>query len=131
MKKSSALILTILLVLIAMASATFLFTSQSGEAQMAIKFDKKIWTDDKSIYDTPNIRLQMIDDVISNQLAVGKSRDEVIEILGKPTDTPYFKDYDLVYWLGDEKSLINVDSAWLVIKLDDQGNVTSFEKVTD
>lgn len=102
-----------------------------GEAQMAAEFDKQRWNDDISIHQEPYPRRQMVDDVMTNHLAVGQSRAEVIERLGEPTDTPYFKDFDLVYWLGAEKGYISVDSLWLVIKLDAEGRVSQFELAND
>ena len=51
-------------------------------------------------------------------------------MLGEPPDTGYFKQYDLVYWLGDERGFFSIDSEWLVIRIDD-GRVIEAEIVTD
>ena len=61
----------------------------------------------------------------------GRSRGEIVALLGEPTTTDYFKDYDLVYWLGPERGLISIDSEWLVIRLDSLGRVSDFRLVTD
>lgn len=96
-----------------------------------IPFDQSIWTDDEAIHRLPNPRRLMIEDVLSNHLKAGMTRQEVITLLGKPTETPHFRDRDLVYWLGNEEGYVSIDSAWLVIDLDGTDAVEGFEKVTD
>ncbi|HYN89728.1 MAG TPA: hypothetical protein VER55_14435 [Ardenticatenaceae bacterium] len=51
-------------------------------------------------------------------------------MLGPPTETSHFAEWDLVYWMGPEPGLIQVDSVWLVIYLEDD-RVTAFQIVTD
>ena len=61
----------------------------------------------------------------------GRSRADIVALLGEPAKTDYFKDYDLVYWLGPERSPISMDSEWLVIRLDSLGRVSDVRLVTD
>ncbi|MBD2000571.1 hypothetical protein H6G00_28870 [Leptolyngbya sp. FACHB-541] len=61
----------------------------------------------------------------------GKSRPEVVALLGEPDKTNYFQDYDLVYWLGPERGLMRIDSEWLVLRLDAEGRVSEHQLVTD
>ncbi len=107
------------------------FNTLGDEAHMSISFDQSQWKNEEQITEEPYIRLQMIKDVMDNHLSRGLSRDQVIAKLGQPTETPYFRDYDLVYWLGAEPGLISIDSKWLVIKLDSQNAVADYKLVTD
>ncbi len=51
---------------------------------------------------------------------VGVTREEVILLLGEDTETDYFKtENNMVYHLGQERSLISIDSEWLVLEFQD------------
>lgn len=42
-----------------------------------------------------------------------------VELLGDETNTDYFKEVNnIVYYLGDERGFISIDSEWLVIMFD-------------
>lgn len=42
-----------------------------------------------------------------------------MELLGDETNTDYFKEVNnIVYYLGDERGFISIDSEWLVIMFD-------------
>lgn len=45
-------------------------------------------------------------------------------LLGEPDDTPCFRDYPMVYHLGQERHPFGIDSQWLVIRLNDHGIAT-------
>ncbi len=77
------------------------------------------------------VRLKMADRLIARRTLIGKSRADVEAILGLPTTTDYFNDWDLVYWLGPERSFFSIDSEWLVLRLDDQGIVVENRIVRD
>lgn len=47
----------------------------------------------------------------------GKTRPEVIAMLGEPPKTDYFSVWELVYWLSRERGLISIDSEWLVVRV--------------
>lgn len=61
----------------------------------------------------------MVDDLLSRYQLVGMRDNEIEELLGRPPQTNYFKDYDYVYWLGPERSSFGIDSEWLGIKFHD------------
>jgi hypothetical protein len=65
----------------------------------------------------------MADDIIQSRLLLGKGRGEVVALLGQPPKTVYFKEYDLVYYLGPERGFMSIDSEWLIIKLGKDGRV--------
>ena len=94
-------------------------------------FDSKVWSDENAWYEAPYPRRQMVEDVRARLLVSSMPRADVIALLGPPTDTPYFADHDLVYWLGPEEGFSAVDSQWLVIDFDAEGTFESSEIVTD
>jgi len=76
-------------------------------------------------------RLVMVDDLIVSKKLDGLSKTEVIEMLGVPGNYGYFKNFDLVYWLGAERGFIRIDSEWLAISFDEQGRVSQYRLVRD
>lgn len=72
------------------------------------------------------IRIRMVDSLLRKFEFTGKSRTEVVYILGEPDKTGYFRDYDMVYRLGMERGFISIDSEWLVIRLDADGLVKEY-----
>ena len=97
----------------------------------SMSFDKAKWLDTESYEKEPYIRLEMVKDLINNRLSQGLSRSEVTDLLGPPTQTEKFAQYDLVYWLGIEKGFIRIDSTWLVIKMDDAAGLVESRTLND
>ena len=83
-------------------------------------FDTSVW---KNSTTSSSIRLRMADDLINERKLNGLTRKEVVTLLGEPTKTGYFKEYDLVYHLGPERGFISIDSEWLVLKLGADGRI--------
>ncbi len=59
------------------------------------------------------------------------TREQVSAIIGEPDKTGYFKNWDMVYWLGPERGFISIDSEWLVFRLDELKRVTNYAIVRD
>jgi outer membrane protein assembly factor BamE (lipoprotein component of BamABCDE complex) len=78
-----------------------------------------------------NTRLQMVESLMISGRLDGKTQSEVISLLGTPSDTDYFSDWDLVYWLGLERGMISIDSEWLVIRFGRSGRVAAYRVVRD
>ena len=76
-------------------------------------------------------RLAMVDDVLERGILRGASRDSVERLLGPRDKTDYFRDWDLVYWLGPERSMFGIDSEWLVVRFGADGRVSDARIVTD
>ncbi|MCI0330248.1 MAG: hypothetical protein L0196_04755 [candidate division Zixibacteria bacterium] len=89
------------------------------------------WKDEEAARKPPYPRLRMVDDLLSREKFIGKAHAEVISLLGEPPKTEYFSEYDLVYWLGPERSFISIDSEWLIMKLDLSGKVIECALTTD
>ena len=92
-------------------------------------FDQAVWRDEKQV--VQGVRLEMADRIMASKMLRGKTRAEVVEMLGEPPKTEYFKSWDMVYWLGPERGFISIDSEWLVVKLDAQGRVSDYRIVHD
>lgn len=73
----------------------------------------------------------MVDDLLATGRLPGRPRAVVAALLGEPRPTSYFREYDLVYWLGPERGVISIDSEWLVLTLDAAGRVADARLVTD
>jgi hypothetical protein len=91
-------------------------------------FDPSVW---KNSATPASVRLRMADDLVGNQKLVGLTRQEVVARLGEPPKTNYFKEFDLVYYLGPERGFISIDSEWLVLKLSPDGRVERAAIVRD
>jgi hypothetical protein len=59
----------------------------------------------------------MADWLVGSGTLRGKTRQDVITLLGEPSDEGYFRKWDLVYWLGPERGYFSIDSEWLVLRL--------------
>ncbi len=80
---------------------------------------------------TDPVRIRMVDDLLRRHQFRGMTRVEVVALIGEPDDTPYFKDWDMVYWLGPERGFMGIDSEWLVFRLDDDKVVNDYRIVRD
>jgi hypothetical protein len=91
-------------------------------------FDAVAWRNDAE--NGSGVRQSMADGLVASRSLIGRTREEVVEMLGEPPETGYFKRYDLVYWLGHERGFISIDSEWLVIRIVN-GRVVEADIVTD
>lgn len=95
------------------------------------QFDRREWNDSALVNSRTAARECMVDDLLERHSLVGKKRAEVVSLLGEPPKTGYFKEYDLVYWLGPERSWMSIDSIWLVMRIGPDQRVTEARLVTD
>ena len=61
----------------------------------------------------------MVDSLLDRRVLNGKTRAEIVELLGEPDEARAFTGYDMVWWLGPERGFISIDSEWLWIDLDE------------
>ncbi len=95
-------------------------------------FDSAVWRATPSDGTHDAVRLRMVDDFLANHGPVGRTRTEIVALLGESDDTSYFSDFDMVYHLGLERGgAFSIDSEWLVIRLDSDGVVTEARLVRD
>lgn len=95
------------------------------------EFDRSAWLDASNTERLGEARSSMIRDLLRNHLVLGRERSEVIALLGSPTETPYFSDHDLVYWVGHEQSFFSIDSSWLVIDFNEYDKLVLVQILTD
>jgi hypothetical protein len=97
-----------------------------------VDFTPALWiATDSPLVDDRTLRQRMLGDLFARHKLVGLTRDSVIGLLGEPPKTGYFKDWQLVYWLGPEQRFLALDSEWLVMKVDSAGKVVEAEVRTD
>lgn len=89
------------------------------------------WKNEEAARKPPYPRLRMVDHLLSKEKLIGKTRKEVVALLGEPKKTEYFNEYDLVYWLGPERNWISIDSEWLIMRLDASDKVIECALTTD
>jgi hypothetical protein len=92
-------------------------------------FDPVVWRDEAQTISS--VRSEMADRLIARGTLLGKTRAEVVELLGEPTEMGLFSDWDLVYRLGPERGFIRIDYEWLLIQLDRDGRVAACRLDTD
>jgi hypothetical protein len=98
----------------------------------SLAFNAEVWKNSGSRSSEPYPRLEMADDLLRTHALDNLDKVQVLEMLGDPGDHGYFKRYDLVYWLGPERSFFRIDSEWLAIKLNrGSGIVESYRIVRD
>ena len=91
------------------------------------KFDSDQWKDADLL---TRDRVEMMDALLSQHPLKGLYRSEVVELLGEPTPTDKWDDWDMIYVLGPT-DYMPIDNEWLVIKLDAAGRVVAYEKTQD
>ena len=73
----------------------------------------------------------MVDSLIQSGQLDQMAHQEVLSLLGPPTDTSHFSDWDAVYWLGPERGFMRLDSEWLVLRFDARGRISDYKLVGD
>lgn len=92
-------------------------------------FDAATWDDESQAWH--GARLEMADRLLAQDILTGMTRAQVIAMLGEPSQEGYFREWDMVYWLGPERGFMSVDSEWLVLNLDGNGRVVECRIVND
>ena len=99
-----------------------------GVSRLSESFDSASWKASLTSDSLDPIRLRMVDDFLNRYRLRGMTREEVVSLLGTPRETNYsnyFRDYDLVYWLGSEGGSLSLNSEWLLaIKFSGNGRVS-------
>jgi hypothetical protein len=93
--------------------------------------DPVAWQDTSQV--KQGVRLPMADWLVFWGTLRGKTRSDVANLLGKPSDTQQFPTWDVVYWLGPERGYFGflIDSEWLVLRLGQDGRVIDSRIVRD
>ena len=92
-------------------------------------FDAGLWRQVKTADN--HVRLRMVEWLLRSGQLDRLTRPQVLELLGDPDGGPYFRDWDLVYWLGPERGFLGIDSEWLVLRIGSNGRVSEYRVVRD
>ncbi|MGG3528397.1 hypothetical protein COM13_26735 [Bacillus pseudomycoides] len=99
---------------------------QLGVNKYNSKFQTDRWLKDE------RKRVYMIDDLLTKHKLVGKPKKEIVQLLGKPTETRRFEEMNqTVYYLGDERGFIPIDSEWLILQFDNDDKVVEHRLYKD
>ncbi|APY08137.1 hypothetical protein BWZ20_07410 [Winogradskyella sp. J14-2] len=72
-------------------------------------FDAQKWQSE------PLKRYEMVDDIIESQMLLGKSKSEIIEILGQPDSKLHTSKDAFIYTIGDPPSFFSSQKEYLLI----------------
>ncbi|PFR52602.1 hypothetical protein [Bacillus cereus] len=77
-------------------------------------------------------RVHMVDDLLQKYKLTGKSNEEIIKLLGEPTQTRNGEGGVITsYYLGNERGFISIDSEQLVLQFDRDGKVAEYKVQRD
>jgi hypothetical protein len=79
----------------------------------SIQFDPSAW----KWNEWSTERKTMLVDLQRKHVIVGMTKDEVIQLLGKPQRVNRFSDADFSYFLGPESGWFGIDAEWLTLDL--------------
>ncbi len=97
-----------------------------------LPFVKSWWQAGQEDWDDDwNRRHRMADWMLLTGTLSGLTQAEVIEKLGEPPPTNYFREWSMVYMLGSERGFMSIDSEWLVLRVDSAGHVSDARIVRD
>lgn len=72
-------------------------------------------------------RIHMVDDLLKKYKLIGKSNEEITQLLGASTDTRSGEEGVItLYYLGTERGFIPIDSEQLVFQFDRDGKVMEY-----
>lgn len=73
----------------------------------------------------------MLQDFLRRYPLEGRTKGEVISLLGEPTQTDKWEGADMIYVLGNDGSYMAIDHEWLLVDLDERERVVSVKRVVD
>lgn len=79
----------------------------------------------------PEKRGEIVDDLIANTDFKRMTKKEIIKLLGEPENLYFKEPNNIVYYLGNERGLISIDSEWLVFWFDEEEKVFNYELKVD
>lgn len=72
-------------------------------------------------------RVHMVDDLLQKYKLIGKSNEEITQLLGAPTETRSGEEGVItLYYLGTERGFIPIDSEQLILQFDRDGKVMEY-----
>lgn len=102
----------------------------SGDGIDPLPFDAAAWQNNPATFSHDSMRLRMVDDLLASHPLVGRTRSQVVALLGEPDDVGW-RNPDMVYQLGLERGPFAIDSEWLQLHLDKSDVVLDARLMTD
>jgi outer membrane protein assembly factor BamE (lipoprotein component of BamABCDE complex) len=90
-------------------------------------FDSNRW---KNADPATRERVKMLEPLLDQHPLKGMTRSQVVDLLGEPTPTDKWADWDIVYVLGPTE-YTPIDHEWLVIRLDEDERVQDYGVTAD
>jgi hypothetical protein len=95
-----------------------------------VPFERIAWLEAEKSPES-DVRHRMADWLVESSHLRGKTRAEVVDLLGPVTDTDKFREFDMVYVLGRERGWMSIDHEWLLLVLDREGRVSAARVTSD
>lgn len=96
----------------------------------SIRFDSVVWRDASVGAETlGDRRYRMRDDLLTTRPLMGRSRIQVVNLLGPPTRFDQDTGSSIYYYLGTGDQFMPIDPYLLQIRFDDHGVVSSVEVI--
>ena len=100
--------------------------------EFLLPYNKDIWMARAPMpNDWLHVRGHMAYDLVTSRRLIGLTHAEVTRLLDSPEPTDKYPDWDIVYWIGPNRSSIPIDSEWLLMRLDATGKVSEAQLVDD
>ena len=96
------------------------------ESEFTSPFISSKWQDSILVHSDLPIRIGMIDDFIGHRNLYQLNKEEILHLLGKPDNNDELKEWDLVYWLGEEQLFVGSYTQWFAIEFDSSGMVSEY-----
>ena len=78
------------------------------------RFNQETW------HSAPGKRYEMLDDILENKFLIGKTRQDVISILGEPDKRLISKDDFFIYDLGNPPSFFDSEPQYLLVTFENE-----------
>ena len=93
--------------------------------EFAAPYNKDTWLARGRVpRDWLHVRGHMAYGLVTSRQLIGLTRADVTSLLDPPEPTGKFADWDIVYWVGLDRTASRAGSEWLVMRLDAEGKVT-------
>ena len=92
------------------------------------RFERARWLEANSATRT---RADMVDDLVSRYRLRGRSYVQVVNLLGPPTRTDRWPDWELTYALGPRRAWLAGNREWLLLDVDRAGRVIDYQVTHD
>ena len=112
-------------ILVAAATVIVGFASFTWLTNAPLPFDRARWDATRDLQ-SDTTRHRMADWLVQSKQLVGKSRSEIVALLGPPEEWVLWPElWDTNYYLGPCRHMVGIDTEFLVLKFDERGMLTA------